>query len=212
MSKISIEGNQLGSGTFTIASPNSNTSRTLTLPDNTGTIITQNSTPAFASTIGVGGATPSTSGAGITFPAAQSASSNANTLDDYEEGTWTPTFGGQSGQSGQTYSSQTGRYTKVGNVVTATFELTLSNKGSITGIPMIKGLPFAAGGDESKYGPVMYFVDLTNNWIYIALQVFENNTSAFIWGRTSAGTSREYPGIGDFSNTTQFVGCIVYRV
>jgi hypothetical protein len=44
MSKISIEGNALGSGTFTIASPNSNTSRTLTLPDNTGTIVTTGTT------------------------------------------------------------------------------------------------------------------------------------------------------------------------
>jgi hypothetical protein len=46
----------------------------------------------FPTTIGVGGATPSTSGAGITFPATQSASSNVNTLDDYEEGSWTPTY------------------------------------------------------------------------------------------------------------------------
>ena len=47
--------------------------------------------------LGLGGAIPS-SGTGITFPATQSASSNANTLDDYEEGTWTPTvtFGGAS--------------------------------------------------------------------------------------------------------------------
>jgi hypothetical protein len=39
MSKISIEGNQLGSGTFTIASPNSNSNFTLTLPESTGTMV-----------------------------------------------------------------------------------------------------------------------------------------------------------------------------
>ena len=55
-----------------------------------------------STTIGVGGATPSTSGSGITFPATASASSNANTLDDYEEGTWTPTLGGTA-----TYNFQT---------------------------------------------------------------------------------------------------------
>jgi len=44
--------------------------------------------PSFPSTIGVGGATASSSGAGITFPATQSASTDANTLDDYEEGNW----------------------------------------------------------------------------------------------------------------------------
>ena len=40
---------------------------------------------SFATTIGVGGATPAASGSGISFPATQSASSDANTLDDYEE-------------------------------------------------------------------------------------------------------------------------------
>jgi hypothetical protein len=40
MSKVALSGNASGTGTFTIASPNSNTDRTLTLPDNTGTILT----------------------------------------------------------------------------------------------------------------------------------------------------------------------------
>ena len=40
MSMVALSGNASGTGTFTIASPNSNTDRTLTLPDNTGTILT----------------------------------------------------------------------------------------------------------------------------------------------------------------------------
>jgi hypothetical protein len=53
MSKIALSGNASGTGTFTIASPNSNTDRTLTLPDNSGTVITTGSTfagtgPAFS--------------------------------------------------------------------------------------------------------------------------------------------------------------------
>ena len=52
MSKIALEGNASGSGTFTVAAPNSNNNRTLTLPDNTGTVLTTASTfagtgPAF---------------------------------------------------------------------------------------------------------------------------------------------------------------------
>ena len=43
MSSVSIQGNASGTGIFTIASPNSNTNRTLTLPDNTGTILTGSS-------------------------------------------------------------------------------------------------------------------------------------------------------------------------
>jgi len=53
MSKVSITGNASGTGTFTLAAPNSNSDRTLTLPDVTGTIITTGSTfagtgPAFS--------------------------------------------------------------------------------------------------------------------------------------------------------------------
>jgi len=40
MSLVKIQGNASGTGEFTIAAPNSNTNRTLTLPDNTGTIVT----------------------------------------------------------------------------------------------------------------------------------------------------------------------------
>jgi hypothetical protein len=39
MSKVALSGNASGTGTFTIASPNSNTDRTLTLPDATGTML-----------------------------------------------------------------------------------------------------------------------------------------------------------------------------
>ena len=67
-------------------------------------------------TISVGNATPSSSGAGVTFPATQSASTNVNTLDDYEEGTWTPTGNGVTFTAGTT-----GWYTKVGNLVTLNF-------------------------------------------------------------------------------------------
>ena len=47
MSSVKIEGNASGTGVFTIASPNSNTNRTLTLPDNTGTILTSATTTGF---------------------------------------------------------------------------------------------------------------------------------------------------------------------
>lgn len=52
MSAVQIQGNASGTGTLTIAAPNTNTNRTLTLPDNTGTLISTGSTfagtgPAF---------------------------------------------------------------------------------------------------------------------------------------------------------------------
>jgi hypothetical protein len=66
----------------------------------------------------------------------------ANALDDYEEGTWTPNLRFGSGTTGITYSFQEGRYTKVGNLVTITFSILLSNKGSSSGTANITGMPF----------------------------------------------------------------------
>ena len=110
MSQVKVTGNASGTGTLTIAAPNTNSDYTLTLPTQSGTLITTaggqavagttadfSSTIKGGATISVGGATPSASGAGITFPATQSASTDANTLDDYEEGTWTPTVNSTGG-------------------------------------------------------------------------------------------------------------------
>lgn len=81
--------------------------------------------------LGVGNATPSTSGAGITFPATQSASTDANTLDDYEEGTWTPTISAGGGTI-ETSSFSGAKYTKIGNVVEATVNILITTVGTAT--------------------------------------------------------------------------------
>jgi hypothetical protein len=86
-------------------------------------------------------------GTGITFPATQSASSNANTLDDYEEGTWTPTQGGNLTIVG-TFSSS-GTYTKIGRFVVARGVVIGSTSAAFTGgSPAIlcAGLPFTSAG------------------------------------------------------------------
>jgi hypothetical protein len=69
-------------------------------------------------------------GSGITFPATAVAASDANTLDDYEEGTWTPNQGSGLVVVG-TFSS-TGRYTKVGNLVYVTGNVSGSTSIAIT--------------------------------------------------------------------------------
>ena len=79
MSKVAITGNASGTGTFTIAAPNSNTDRTLTLPDAAGTVVLDSATQtltnktlgsglvAGASLITSGTAVASTSGTSIDF-------------------------------------------------------------------------------------------------------------------------------------------------
>ncbi len=101
--------------------------------------------------LGVGNATPSTSGAGITFPATQSASSDANTLDDYEEGTWTPTLGRNGGANTVTYTVQSGKYTKIGNVVYVSFSVHWSANSGGSGNFHVAGLPFTVSSGDASY-------------------------------------------------------------
>lgn len=82
----------------------------------------------------------------IKFPATQVPSADVNTLDDYEEGTWTPTLWDttESDAEGQTYTTQTGTYTKIGNRVFFELQLIVSSVGTLTGgdSVYIGGLPF----------------------------------------------------------------------
>ena len=82
-----------------------------------------------------GGAVPQT-GTGITFPATQSASSDANTLDDYEEGTWSASGITEVNCTGASFSE--GRYTKIGNIVhiQGKFTLTITTANTLTYVNM----------------------------------------------------------------------------
>ena len=107
-------------------------------------------TPIVTTTMGVGNATPSASGAGITFPAAISASSDVNTLDDYEEGTFTPIIVPSSGSI--TTQSGAGSYVKVGRLVTLYYRVTLTTVGTAAGTMQMTSFPFATtsgGGSDS---------------------------------------------------------------
>jgi hypothetical protein len=138
--------------------------------------------------IGVGTATPS-SGTGITFPATQSASTDANTLDDYEEGTWTPLIIGTSGGTA-TSTSVSGSYTKVGRFVTMNFALQISSLTGVTGDVSIGGMPFT-----SASGSVNQFF---NNPIYM-LQMNIAPTATMVC--QSAASSNSYIVYED-NNTT----------
>jgi hypothetical protein len=120
-----------------------------------------------STTIAVGGATPSASGSGITFPATQSASSDANTLDDYEEGTWTPTYSPNTGSFGSiTYGRQKGFYQKIGNTVYLQMYIYLSgfSIGTATNGVRVDGLPFTPiSASEYQAGAVAYTYQWSTN-------------------------------------------------
>jgi len=101
--------------------------------------------PIVLSTIGVGNTTPSASGAGVSFPATQSASTDANTLDDYEEGTWTPSIDSQTPGVGRSTTVTYAKYTKIGNIVSVSCQVELTTLGTGgSGRFVINGLPFTS--------------------------------------------------------------------
>jgi hypothetical protein len=125
---------------------------------------------------------------GITFPATQSASSDANTLDDYEEGTFTPTF--TSGLTSVVYATQTGKYTKIGNLVHFQLILGLTSANRDANIVTIAGLPFTASNSPNTNGGA-YFVYADGNVI--------NSTSAnlpLLYIATNATTVQYYNTAG----------------
>lgn len=125
-----------------------------------GTDAISGGTLKAATTMGVGAATPSVSGAGISFPVTQSASTDANTLDDYEEGTWTPTLNATSGTITANASFTKGAYTKVGRLVTLTGYVYVTSVSTPTGTFTIGGAPFAtASGYEFRTAGCIYAAD-----------------------------------------------------
>ena len=188
--------------------------------DGTNGVTTNSGTVISASTIGVGGATPSTSGAGITFPATQSASSDANTLDDYEEGTWTPTIAGSGGDpTGVTYDGRVGFYTKIGRIVTATFFVGFTTFTGGSGGFRISGLPFTSGsttGNDAIGGALVEkFVALNSS--YTSFSTRQNSNTTFIelmqsgsnvaWTSFAYGSGVTSGGAGKYINAT-----VVYAV
>lgn len=139
-----------------------------------------------STTIGVGGATPSTSGSGVTFPATQSASTDANTLDDYEEGTWTPSVGGTA-----TYdASNAGTYTKVGNMCLLNARLRISSIGTGS-TTTVSGLPFTGKSTVTGNfsGSCAYFLSLATSQLYFVPVQSPGATTLSFYANTASSTT-----------------------
>jgi len=100
--------------------------------------------------IGLGATSATTSGVGITFPATQSDSSNANTLDDYEEGTFTCTGASFSNVSAFAVSNAT--YTKIGRLVYVEMNGTMQATNSNLATSGTLSLPFTATSNSVRGG------------------------------------------------------------
>jgi hypothetical protein len=161
--------------------------------------------------IGVGGAVPS-SGTGITFPASQSASSDANTLDDYEEGSWTPTITGSSSNPTVTYTAQTGFYTKIGRMVSIQGRVGLSARTGGGGNLRISGLPFANGGGLAGASSSWFsFVTLSAGYT-MGSSYIEPNSSFLSFAESGNNVSANQLGVSAFGNAFDITFSFTYII
>jgi hypothetical protein len=182
-----------GGGSVTIAEPTTASNFTQTLPAADGTLVLAGTTPTFN---------------GITFPATAVPSADANTLDDYEEGTWSPTVGGNA-----TYSRQSGFYTKIGRQVVAMFDIQIGTIGTGS-TTQISGLPFTSAGVGSPQGitaPISYWEALNVNAYWLAWRLDEGQTTLFNAYTIAAGAVPSVNG-AILKNGTRNIGTVIYFV
>jgi hypothetical protein len=129
-----------------------------------------------------------TSGKGIDFSiTSHPAGMTSELLADYEEGTWTPSLGGDT-----TYAEQTGQYTKVGRLVNVRCCVSVTTLGTGSN-STISGLPFTsfttASGNPTASISVGFFDSVALSTTYISGFIPSNNTTIVLSGTTIAGTS-----------------------
>lgn len=97
-------------------------------------------------------------GGQIAFPATQNPSTNANTLDDYEEGIWTPSVSfATPGTSSFTYSTQNGTYTKIGNLIYVRMDINFTPTiGTGSGNVLFGTAPFSPANTAAPTGIVSF--------------------------------------------------------
>ena len=137
--------------------------------NNTSIGATTASTGRFTSvTATTGNVIIGTSGQGIDFSATPG-TGTSELLADYEEGTFTPTVIGPTAGTAN-YSTQIGKYTKIGNVVNILIDLTWTGGTGSGGFLAVTGLPFNVGGSNTALAGFIDDIALSasNTAVYLA--------------------------------------------
>lgn len=130
---------------------------------------------------------------------------------NYQTGSWTPVIGGTGGQTGQTYTTQSGTYVANGALVAAFFNVTLSAKGTITGNVLIQGLPFAPNGGLPGATHALIWNSLATTWVNVTGIIVGGTNGILVRGASAAAANNETSlTTTDLNNTSQFSGCAVY--
>jgi hypothetical protein len=137
-----------------------------------------------------------------------------NHLDDYEEGTWTPTLRDIGGNEASAYGARAGFYIKIGQFVFVNFRFTLTNKGSITGnYTMIGGLPINNAGSDGGSGVINRYTNLASGVSSLGIEIGGGSVGVGWVTQMSgtSGTSDGYMGTSQINNNTFMQGSMYYR-
>ena len=156
-----------------------------------------------------------TAGKGIDF-SAQTTTSQSNTtvqaelLNHYEEGTWTPRISSTSGAGTVTHTQQHGRYTRIGNVVHAYFKVEW-NSGSGSGDLILHDFPFtcaSSAGNEGTGAAMFYNVNLRDNAMHTITYIGNGVSYAYFY--SSRDAAAWYSTLFDAAGA--IISCVSYRV
>ena len=123
---------------------------------------------------------PLLTGGGLKFPPTQVASADPTTLDDYEEGTWTPTM-----NYATAYGTQTGKYVKIGNLVNVWFEIQVT-AWSATSASTFVSAPFSIDKVTGSWGAVINAVTTNVNW---RIGPYTASGTPALWAAGGSGAS-----------------------
>ena len=198
----------------------------LTVPSGTGTVVTTD--PSVAGNLTTTGDLVLDAGFSTIFKKSGTTTAiinqlglsldgGSNYLDDYEEGTFTPTLSFTNGNGSITYQTRVGAYTKIGNRVTVNVYIRISNLGGASGDCRISGWPYTPSSASSVYTITPLWLNTT-----VSGQIFDGDF--YMVGLMSPGdaTLRPYAlsgaggmnhlNNGHLQNTTDFMVHMSYPV
>jgi hypothetical protein len=134
-------------------------------------------------------------------------------LDDYEEGTWTPTLTGGTTNPTVTYGQRNAAYTKIGNVVTLFFRFQTTAISGGSGTAQISGLPFASNDTYRNGGALGYVSNITFGAGFTQAGLYNNPSSAVLaFTLSGTGQGATEATISAIGATLDVVVTYTYRV
>ena len=156
---------------------------------------------------------PTNSAYGIILGA--TATGDANLLDDYEEGTWTPGVRYDGNSTNATMTQSSGTYVKIGRQVFCSFMFQIGDTNSGSGDVTLTGLPFTVVDRVSNTsvegsGVISYYYGLSSSVHTQSVAALQGGTTAEIYTGASGNNSTRAT-VSHYGNTAQIRGSFTYH-